>query len=962
MSLPTDLDAEDLLRRLNRNLRRTADQATPEFLRRMPAPYFRDTDEDTVLVHLSAVVAAKASGIAPRMVLKDPEQRTWTFIHEQSYRGLLADLVEQLPRDEPLSSAKVHTANDGGLVLDVFRFGEGSRFDGLQPAQAEKLAAIVAYARGLGDEDAVVELPGYVAQCSADFVMTASPLRIYETWCLARAVGSTEAVACAIQPQSTPGLSRVSVVAGDAETRALFERYVRYLGRMGFDITRAFVDDIRSPKGHKVSSFCFIVRDPDNSLDSEGELWASLRFDLKRLRWVDDQVLTRLQANADLGLRGAEVLVALTRLIHPELAKDNPFEFTRSRMLEHLDRAPSIASECAKTFVRRFGEAPLAEGELNQALENLRQRVDNEIDAPSARRFWRKVITAVSYVQTSNLHLEDRYGLAMRVDPALFADPKRSDVPYAVLFVHADRTDAFHVRFADLARGGVRAIQPTGPEPYVIASERMFEEVYDLAFAQQLKNKDIPEGGAKAVVLVDPNASIDLSVKAFVDGLLDLLTSTEGAERLYLGPDENISPALIEWVVDRAATRGYANPYAFMSSKPGAGINHKAYGVTSEGVNVFLEESLKAIGIDPRKQAFTVKLTGGPDGDVAGNQIRIMCRDYGPRARIVGIADGSGVAWDPDGLDHDELLRLVDAEKAIAHFCGDRLGPRGGAMSVHEPDGLRRRNRLHFDVVADAFVPAGGRPATIHGDNWEYFLHDGVPSSRVIVEGANLFITLEARRRLSAAGVLIIKDSTANKCGVICSSYEIAASMLLTPDEFLASKARFVSEVLDRLRTLARSEAVRLLGDYLDDPSTPLPDRAVALSRAILRATDAVGQLVATIDDRTRNALLAVAEQHLPPFLVEAAGSDLEAFPRAYLDRTIAARLAADVVYREGVMFVDGVPADRLGARLLRYFFAHQEADALATTVQQAAIPGADRVAQLLRAGGARTALDLDET
>ena len=65
-------------------------------------------------------------------------------------------------------------------------------------------------------------------------------------------------------------------------------------------------------------------------------------------------------------------------------------------------------------------------------------------------------------------------------------------------------------------------------------------------------------------------------------------------------------------------------PDAFMSSKPGAGINHKQYGVTSEGVTVFLEHALRAVGIDPRRQPFTVKMTGGPDGDVAGNEILIL--------------------------------------------------------------------------------------------------------------------------------------------------------------------------------------------------------------------------------------------------------------------------------------------------------------------------------------------------
>ena len=76
------------------------------------------------------------------------------------------------------------------------------------------------------------------------------------------------------------------------------------------------------------------------------------------------------------------------------------------------------------------------------------------------------------------------------------------------------------------------------------------------------------------------------SVKAFSDSLLDLIVETpetaEGTldyfgkpEVLYLGPDEQVLPEDINWIVQRAAKRGYRNPSAFMSSKPKAGINHK---------------------------------------------------------------------------------------------------------------------------------------------------------------------------------------------------------------------------------------------------------------------------------------------------------------------------------------------------------------------------------------------------
>ena len=54
-------------------------------------------------------------------------------------------------------------------------------------------------------------------------------------------------------------------------------------------------------------------------------------------------------------------------------------------------------------------------------------------------------------------------------------------------------------------------------------------------------------------------------------------------------------------------------------------------------------------------------------------------------------------------------------------------------------------------------------------------------------------------------GIPIIKDSSANKCGVICSSMEIVASMTLSDDEFVQIKPDYVAEVLTRLREVCYS-------------------------------------------------------------------------------------------------------------------------------------------------------------
>jgi glutamate dehydrogenase len=172
-----------------------------------------------------------------------------------------------------------------------------------------------------------------------------------------------------------------------------------------------------------------------------------------------------------------------------------------------------------------------------------------------------------------------------------------------------------------------------------------------------------------------------------------------------------------------------------------------------------------------------VKITGGPDGDVAGNMMKILHRDYGPdKCRIVGVCDGSGAAEDAEGLDMDELLRLFQEVEPIASFNTSKLSSVGTVYDISTPEGVKLRNDMHNRIEADVFVPSGGRPATINESNYKQYLAPcGTKgSSPLIVEGANLFTTPAARQLLfDEAGVVIVKDSSANKCGVICSSYEI---------------------------------------------------------------------------------------------------------------------------------------------------------------------------------------------
>lgn len=367
----------------------------------------------------------------------------------------------------------------------------------------------------------------------------------------------------------------------------------------------------------------------------------------------------------------------------------------------------------------------------------------------------------------------------------------------------------------------------------------------------------------------------------------------------------------------------------------------------------FLHEALVATGVDTT-QPFTVKITGGPDGDVAGNMLKILHREYGSNARVVGLADGTAVLEDPDGVDWEELLRMFREVVPLAGFAPERLGARGVMTLADSPEGINLRNTMHNRVEADAFVPAGGRPATINDGNWQNFLlPSGAPSSPLIVEGANLFLTPGARARLGEAGVVIVKDSSANKCGVICSSFEIIASMLLDKAEFLRLKDAFVEDVLEELRDRAQKEATLMFREHKADPSVPLPQLSERISLAINRGTDALAAAVAELPPAELTAMLPMVRRALPRTLDEAAGDRLEErLPPAYVRFQLASTLASRIVYREGTAYVMAMPDDVLAAQVLRYARAEAALEELAAGQPDGF------VREVLSKGGARTVID----
>jgi glutamate dehydrogenase len=200
-------------------------------------------------------------------------------------------------------------------------------------------------------------------------------------------------------------------------------------------------------------------------------------------------------------------------------------------------------------------------------------------------------------------------------------------------------------------------------------------------------------------------------------------------------------------------------------------------------------------------------------------------------------------------------------------------------------------------------LPCGGRPETIDGSNWQkLFTDQGKPTARVIVEGANAFITPGARQELQKRDVIVLRDASANKCGVIASSYEIIANLLMTEREFLNNKEAYVGSVMEILDKRAEQEANLIFQRFRESDGNKLYAQISGeISKEI---NDQYSQLIAFFQDRPELADRApfrkVLLSHLPGFIRDHPRfrARVKKLPPKIKVAILASELASSIVYQ----------------------------------------------------------------
>ncbi len=964
--MPSVKEAELMLSNLKDTLEHEVDDLVPWFYKHMPEYYFLTHAEDEQLDHLHAIVSGKVRSERQALTLRSPCGTRVTHIMPGNDTQALLDSVASLA-GERIQTARLYSSDDLSLRLDTYLIGA-------QPLCVTGSKDFDLAVKSLNNAESIVadDFKRFLATASEDYVEKFEAGRAIRHFEMCNCVQDTERVHVFWASEALPGTDRVMVSMANPPCRGVLLAALKIFSREGLMVRRAYGDEFERGDG-AILVMSFYLDNSNTKLDKDSETWKRVERQLKNIKWFAFHGLERLAEENGWELGRVMLMQAACEFAHQFLIRTNIYIYTSTSIVRAVLKHRELVDSLARFFETKFD--PAFKGDRVEAMELVRAEIKEglrDVTDDVERKILDYILRFIHHVLRTNYYMPNRFGLSFRMDPRVLPDMEQEEMPYGFYCFHGPSCFGFQVRYRDMARGGVRVVRTRTQEQFEIESNRLLDEVTKLAWAQHNKNKDIPEGGSKAVLLLGPDGEIDIAVKSMVDSLLDLIVTDEEGELpteivdylnreeiIYLGPDENITSKHITWIIERAQKRGYEWAGALMSSKPEVGISHKRYGVTSEGVIVYADEILRTLGIDPLNEPFTVKLTGGPAGDVASNVVKILFREYGDNVHIVVMTDGHGAIFDPDGLDRQELMRLIDNVERTHQFNPALLKGEGAfVLSTDTPEGVRARDDLHNTAVADLFIPSGGRPDTMNIKNWTRFLTaDGKPSARAIVEGANIFISADARAKLEEQGVLCVPGPSANKTGVICSSYEILAGLVLSDEEFLEIKDQYVVELLDILRDKARSEARILLREHkLSAGTLTLTDISYQLSRAINALSDTIAVVLAEdVDDLAADQdLCDLLLAYCPRVLAKRYGDRLiHQIPRPHQFALLAAYISSKILYNEGLGWIDPLIKVLDVRQVVRAYLAQEKRVVkLAREVRDSGMEASEVVATILERSG----------
>jgi len=290
---------------------------------------------------------------------------------------------------------------------------------------------------------------------------------------------------------------------------------------------------------------------------------------------------------------------------------------------------------------------------------------------------------------------------------------------------------------------------------------------------------DIPFGGAKGGVECDPTRMSMGELERLTRRYTYEIGILIGPESDIPAPDVYTDEQTMAWMMDTySMMKGYAVPGVVTGKPVSIGGSLGRNKATSAGLVTAVTEALKHLDMELDNLRVTVLGFGK-----VGYHAAKIFHDMG--ARVIGVADSRGAIYNPKGLDID----AVHGHKTET-----------GALKGFKPAEDMTVDDL-LGIESDILVPAA-LEGQIHRANVDRI------KTKIIAEGANNPVTIEADRVLKDKNVFILPGVLANAGGVVVSYFEWVQDL----QRFFWNEA----EINEKLTAIIKKAFREVLGISLD--------------------------------------------------------------------------------------------------------------------------------------------------
>jgi glutamate dehydrogenase (NADP+) len=304
----------------------------------------------------------------------------------------------------------------------------------------------------------------------------------------------------------------------------------------------------------------------------------------------------------------------------------------------------------------------------------------------------------------------------------------------------------YRVRYDDTrgpAKGGVRY------HPNV-----SLDEVQSLAFWMTFKCAvlNLPFGGGKGGITVDPKALSKLELERLTRGYIDAIADFIGPDIDIPAPDVYTNAMIMGWMMDQySIIRRQITP-AVVTGKPltmGGSLGRD--GATATGAFFVIESIMPKF--DRLPQETTVAIQGfGNAGALLAELL------YKAGYKVVAVSDSQGGIYAKNGLDIPSIRQYKASGKGLKTLYSEN-----SVSNLVKHEFLSNEELLALEV--DVLVPAA-LENVINEANADDI------KAKYIFEAANGPITSAADQVLEAKGIYVFPDILANAGGVTVSYFE----------------------------------------------------------------------------------------------------------------------------------------------------------------------------------------------